>query len=170
MPPREWEAPQKHCQLWGGESTKCTWVPACSDGCCRVLCPGGGLHWAQCELHAVTPCMHTEGVWEQGQASWFHWTLGFAFRMCCVCIISTCAWRLGTVGSARVGTGSKHTCKEPGMLLWETPGHSPAAQEPQTAQEPDTWKASRQDPWPFSPPASLPMLPVTSPRPELDGA
>lgn len=45
-----------------------------------------------------------------------------------------------------------------------------SSQKPQTAQEPDTWRASHQDPWPFSPSASLPRLPITSPWPELAGA
>lgn len=50
-------------------------------------------------------------------------------------------------------------------------GHShKASQEPQTAQEPDTWKSSCEDLQAFSPPASLPRLPISSPWPELDGA
>ena len=108
--------------------------------------------------------------------------LGFVVRMCLVCIISACAWRLGTVRSMRVGTGCKRLRKSLGCFCLEmrtlfvpgstcSRGHShKASQEPQTAQEPDTWTASRQDPQPFSPPASLPRLPVTSPWPELDGA
>jgi len=43
--------------------------------------------------------LSTEAVSGGEQVSWSHWTLGFAVRMCLVCVISARAWRLGTVGS-----------------------------------------------------------------------
>lgn len=80
----------------------------CVLGCSRVLSPGRGLYSSQCVPSATAQVrfvngnactLRLKGCGGKGQASHFHWALGFAFRMCYLHLISACAWRLGTVRS-----------------------------------------------------------------------
>lgn len=182
IPPREWEASQVD-RLWG-ERVAYSGVPACRSGRSRVLSLSGG--WAGSVGTAYRTASHCRAparwVWGEGQAPWFHRTLGSAVRMCLVGVSCAWAWRLGTLRSVPAGTGCKHRYQEPGMLLSGNadPFHTRIHTQPCTRSQvipgtPNSPGTSHMEGITPGSPAllstcTLPRLPVPSPRPDLDGA